>query len=242
MTALTYAQFHALFLVPPLFVLSAVSLWQRPRERLVRPLAVAIITVVALVYTTPWDNLLILTGVWEYGEGTVAARLWAAPVEEYAFILVQPLVGALWLHVCSLVFDPPESVVTVSTRQRVAGVLAAVPIGGAGALMLTADATLYMGAILLWAAPVLALQWAVGWPYLWARRKLVAVAVAVPTLYLSAADRFAIENGVWVISPEFTTGLSVVGLPIEEGAFFFLTTVFVVQGLVLYPWVVDRWL
>ena len=242
MTALTYAQFHALFLVPPLFVLSAVSLWQRPRERLVRPIAVAIITVVALVYTTPWDNLLILAGVWEYGDGTVVARLWAAPVEEYAFFLIQPLVGALWLHVCSLVFDPPESAVSVSTPQRVAGVLAAVPIGGAGALMLTTDATLYMGAILLWAAPVLALQWAVGWPYLWARRKLVAAAVAVPTLYLSAADRVAIENGVWIISPEFTTGLTVLGLPVEEGAFFFLTTVFVVQGLVLYPWVVDRWL
>ena len=242
MTALTYAQFHALFLVPPLFVLSAVSLWQRPRARLVRPIAVAIITGVALVYTTPWDNLLILAGVWEYGDGTVVARLWAAPVEEYAFFLIQPLVGALWLHVCSLVFDPPESAVSVSTPQRVAGVLAAVPIGGAGALMLTADATLYMGAILLWAAPVLALQWAVGWPYLWARRKLVAAAVAVPTLYLSAADRVAIENGVWIISPEFTTGLTVLGLPVEEGAFFFLTTVFVVQGLVLYPWVVDRWL
>jgi lycopene cyclase domain-containing protein len=108
--------------------------------------------------------------------------------------------------------------------------------------MLTVDATLYMGAILAWAAPVLALQWAVGWPYLWARRRLVGVAIAAPTLYLSVADRIAIENGIWTLSSQYTTGIGVAGLPVEEGAFFFLTTVFVVQGLVLYPWVIDRWL
>lgn len=240
MGPVTYAEFHALFLLPPLFVLSTASLWGGRRERLVRPLAVGVITVVALVYTTPWDNLLILQGVWGYGDGTVVGRIWAAPLEEYLFILVQPLVAALWLHLCDPLFDPPTESVTVSTRDRVLGVAVPVVIGVAGVAMLTVDATLYMGAILAWSAPVLALQWAVGWPYLWARRRLVAVAVAAPTLYLSVADRIAIENGIWTLSDQYTTGINVAGLPIEEGAFFFLTTVFVVQGLVLYPWFLDR--
>jgi hypothetical protein len=31
------------------------------------------------------------------------------------------------------------------------------------------------------------------------------------------------------------------GLPIEEAVFFFLTSLFVVQGLVLYIWLLERW-
>jgi lycopene cyclase domain-containing protein len=88
---------------------------------------------------------------------------------------------------------------------------------------------------------VLAVQWVVGWPYLWARRRTVALGVAVPTAYLSGVDAVAIHEGVWRLAPEYTTGLAPGGLPVEEATFFGLTTLFVVQGLVLYPWVVRRW-
>ena len=241
MIRFTYTQFHALFVAPPLIALFAASVWRRKRDTLVRPLAVAIITVVALVYTTPWDNYLISRQVWGYGEGRVLATIWHAPVEEYAFIILQPLLGALWLRWVGGLFDEPAVEWPMPRRDWVVGALAALPIGVAGVAMLTVDATFYMGAILAWGAPVLAVQWAVGWRYLLARWRLVTVAVGVPAIYLSAVDRIAIEYGIWWLSDTYTTGLTVAGLPIEEGAFFLLTTVFVVQGLVLYPWVVDGW-
>jgi hypothetical protein len=34
--------------------------------------------------------------------------------------------------------------------------------------------------------------------------------------------------------------MSVAGLPVEEGAFFLITNLFVVQGLLLYSWVLRR--
>jgi lycopene cyclase domain-containing protein len=93
----------------------------------------------------------------------------------------------------------------------------------------------------VWAGPVFALQWGVGWRYLVAvRRRLVAI-VAAPVLYLSVIDRIAIGEGLWTISPAYSTGLTVGGLPIEEGAFFLCTTLFVVQALVLLRWVIARW-
>ncbi len=240
MGPVTYAGFHALFLLPLLFVLTIVDVWTTRQRQLVYPLPVAAIVVVALAYTTPWDNLLILHGVWEYGDGTVVTHIWAAPVEEYLFIVIQPLIATLWLSLCGRLFDPPEKTVSVTVYDRALGIVVPLAIGIGGLALLTIDATLYIGSILAWSAPVLALQWAVGWPYLWARRRLVAVAIAVPTLYLAVADRIAIENGIWTLSSQYTTGISVGGLPIEEGAFFLLTTSFVVQGLVLYPWVLDR--
>jgi hypothetical protein len=53
-------------------------------------------------------------------------------------------------------------------------------------------------------------------------------------------DRIAIGNGIWTISETYTTGLGLLGLPLEEMAFFVVTNCFVVQGLVLLPWVTRR--
>jgi len=248
MTAPTYLQFHLAFLVPALMFMTATAFVSRPRLRnagLWRLgagrtywVGVAIITVVALVYTTPWDNYLIARGVWWYGDGSTLATLGHAPVEEYVFIVVQPWLTALWLSHLSL---PSEwSTVANPIRSRVVATALAVALGVAGWLMLGSDATFYLGAIVAWAAPVLALQWAVGAPQLWARRRLVALGTLVPAAYLCVADRIAIEYGIWVLSARYTTGLTVAGLPIEEATFFLVTNGFVVQGLVLYRWVLDR--
>jgi hypothetical protein len=67
------------------------------------------------------------------------------------------------------------------------------------------------------------------------------VGTLVPTLYLCVTDRIAIEYGIWILSEQYTTGIFVAGLPVEEAAFFFVTNLFVVQGLVLYRLVTARW-
>jgi lycopene beta-cyclase len=62
----------------------------------------------------------------------------------------------------------------------------------------------------------------------------VAAAVAVPTLYLWAADRVALALGIWSIAPEHITGVHLFGLPLEEAVFFLVTNVLVVQGVLLF--------
>jgi lycopene cyclase domain-containing protein len=110
----------------------------------------------------------------------------------------------------------------------------------AGAASLATTSTLYLGALLAWAGPVLAIQWGFGWPYLWDLRRTVALAVLVPTLYLWVIDGIALDLGIWVISKEHTVGLALLGLPVEEALFFLLTNVFTVQGIVLYMWLRDQ--
>ena len=189
------------------------------------------------MYTTPWDNYLIAEGVWWYGDGTTLGRIGYAPIGEYLFILVQPWLTALWLSHLSIPTEWPT--VARPIQSRVAAAALAAGIGVGGWALLGSDATFYFGAITAWAAPVLALQWAVGAPQLWARRRLVALGVLVPTLYLCVADRIAIEYGIWILSERYTTGLTVAGLPLEEALFFLVTNLFVVQGVVLYRWMLD---
>jgi lycopene cyclase domain-containing protein len=241
MPQLTYLAFHLLFVVPPLAALAVTATW---RERPSLWPGVAVISVIAVAYTTPWDNYLIGRGVWWYAEDAVRWRIWRAPVEEYLFFVLQPVLTGVWLRHLPALGAPlrvDRALRAVSARARAVGAAAGLAVAVVGLVLVTQDATLYLGALLAWAGPVLAIQWAFGWPYLWRLRRTVALGVLPPALYLCAADRAALELGVWVLSERYTTGLTVAGLPVEEGAFFLLTTLFVVQGLLLFLWVVDRW-
>ncbi|SEO69196.1 lycopene cyclase domain-containing protein [Halogranum amylolyticum] len=239
---LTYLDFLVLLLGPPLVVLAGL-LWagdcRLGRRRCVAA-GLTIVTAVGLVYTTPWDNELIGRGVWWYGENAVLATIWRAPAEEYLFMLLQPVLTGLWLARLPRVPTATTWRTGMTLGSRTGGVLAGAVVTAVGAVFLGSDATFYLGAILAWAGPVFALQWGFGWRQLWEQRRLVTLGVGVPTLYLAAGDRVAIDLGIWSLSPAYTTGVTVGGLPVEEGLFFLVTNMFVVQGLVLFLWVVDR--
>jgi hypothetical protein len=236
---LTYLGFHLVFIVPPLvLLLRAAPRLPAPRRRIALSGLVGM-SFLALFYTTPWDNFLIQQGVWWYGEGTVVARIGLAPVEEYLFFVLQPVMAWLVLYVVG--FSPAFQPSDTRLAPRVAGAVVFLAATAAGVALLTTTAGYYLGAILAWACPLLALQWAVGGGYLVRRRWEWPVAVVVPTLYLWFADRVAIGLGVWTISETFTLGIDILGLPLEEATFFLVTNLLVVQGLVLFEWVMHRW-
>jgi lycopene cyclase domain-containing protein len=238
MSEISYLTFHLLFVIPPLVTLGALALVREGTWLAGRPLGgLAIIVALALVYTTPWDNLLIAEGVWWYGDGATAAHIWKAPVGEYLFFILQPVLTALWLFQMP---DIGDMSLSIPASTRLVGVVAGLLVSVVGFLLLGTTSTFYLGAILLWAGPILAVQWGFGWPYLWRLRRTVGVAILVPTLYYWVIDAIALELGIWVISTEHTIGLSVLGLPVEEATFFLVTNVFTVQGIVLYMWLRHR--
>ncbi|MFC7058084.1 lycopene cyclase domain-containing protein [Halovenus salina] len=236
----TYFQFHLVFVLPVLVLLVVISWYQG--TRMDSPAAVAglvVILALALGYTTPWDNLLIEAGVWWYGDGVVWETLWAAPVGEYLFFLAQPTAGVLFLCLLDV---PTDMSLSLTLRERLAGLLAGIGVSVVGAVLLVSgDSWRYFAAILAWAGPVLAIQWAFGWTYLWHVRRPVAVAIAVPTLYFWVADWAAISLDLWTISDTYTLGIAPFGFPVEEALFFVVTNIFVVQGYALYCWLVAQW-
>jgi lycopene cyclase domain-containing protein len=241
---LTYLQFHAVFLFPVLVVLGVSA--RRARLSIptvygfdARAVGVAILGAAAFIYTTPWDNYLIAQGVWGYGEGAVFATIGYAPVGEYLFFIVQTVLTAFWLYTLGI----DVSALHITAPQRALGIGAGGAVSIFGWWFAASDSGFYLGTLLIWAGPVLALQWGFGWTYLLRHGRTVALGVAVPTVYLWVLDTYAIREGIWFISDRYTTGavLPGLGLPIEEAVFFLLTNVFVVQGLVLWEWVIRRW-
>lgn len=86
---MSYLQFHLLFVLPPILLLALGR--EKPFARLGRwaGLGVPVMSLVALAYTTPWDNYLIRQGVWVYGEGRVLGTVGYVPLEEYLFFVLQ---------------------------------------------------------------------------------------------------------------------------------------------------------
>ena len=91
----------------------------------------------------------------------------------------------------------------------------------------------YLPFLLVWALPVIAIQWLAGGRYLWRERGLWPWIVAGLCVYFSLADAIAIQAGIWRFDNASLTGILVGPVPIEEILFYLLTATMVVQGFVI---------
>jgi lycopene cyclase domain-containing protein len=150
---MTYLQFHLVFIVPPLLLLLVLPgrAWQR-RE----VYAAIALMLIALVYTTPWDNYLVATGVWGYGAGRVLGTIGWVPVEEYLFFLLQPILVFAWVRRTRLltpeshgavVRGAPAASAAAATSRSAA---AAVRIAGSGARRVRGTAAVRIAGTVVW--------------------------------------------------------------------------------------------
>jgi len=235
---LTYLQFHLVFSLPVVAVLWYFS----PRYDVVRrrraTAGIAILVAIAYAYTTPWISHMIRRGAWAYADGAVLVRALSIPLGEYLFFTIQTVVTAFALHLIG--FDPTFREGDFDRGPRIAGVVAGVAMVAGGLWLVTLDPSyLYLGGLIAWVGPVFALQWAVGGGYLVRTPRMWLAATLIPAAYFWIADRIAIAMGTWRLSIELTTGVTVLGLPIEEMLFFASAGVMTVNGLVLFEWVLD---
>lgn len=244
---MTYFGFLGLFLMIPIGVLLAVALWDRARGREIPaamrawpPVAAIILhAVIALLYTTLWDNYLVATRVWWYDPALVTGITIAyVPIEEYTFFVVQPILAGLWLLFLLRRLRMPAGQKTESTSSSIrlwsVAVTAVLWLGSVVLLASGWQPGTYMGLELIWALPPIALQLAFGADILWRYRRLVALVIIPLTLYLSTADAIAINQGIWTINPEKSVDLLLGGiLPVEEFLFFLLTNTLVTFGVTL---------
>ncbi len=241
---MTYFGVLAAFLLPPLALLIGWSWFTRRSEApgsspglYFSPVLVIVIQVVLAVgYTTPWDNYLVAQRVWWYDPALVTGlTIGWVPVEEYTFFILQTLLTGLWALALVRIPAVTPSRVSVDHRLRVRLTAFTAAAWGAsvGLLAFGEVGTTYLGLILSWALLPVLVQVVFGGDLLWGYRTPLVLAVSVPTLYLWAVDAIAIRSGTWTISPTFTTGLAVGNLPVEEMIFFLMTNTLVAFGVVL---------
>ena len=243
---MTYFGILLRFLVIPILLLLGLHAWDRRRatstpsgaSKGIAPWqALAALVVIALIYTTPWDNYLVATGVWYYDPALFTGlTLGWVPIEEYTFFLLQPIFTGLllfWL----LRRLPPDA--RPSPRLHWLRQVPAILLGGVAIIMTVVLASgwapgTYLALELVWALPPIILQLVFGADILWQARRALLLTITISTLYLGFVDALAINGGTWTISPEQSLNVLIAGiLPIEEFIFFLVTNVLVVFGLAL---------
>jgi lycopene cyclase domain-containing protein len=92
----------------------------------------------------------------------------------------------------------------------------------------------YLGLLLPWALPVIALQWGVGHAALRRRLAPLLLGTLLPTAYLIGSDAVALAQGIWSIHHDRVLGLYLGNVPVEEALFFLLTDLMVAQSVILF--------
>lgn len=242
---MTYFSFLLYFLVIPIFILGIFTATDRRREiELPATLqswppwaAITLHVIIAVLYTTLWDNYLVATKVWWYDPELVTGiTLGWVPIEEYTFFVLQPILAGLWLLILARHMAKPTSSGGLMTWLRVYGsmLLGVIWLGSLAILVAGWQPGNYLALELAWALPPIALQLAFGADILWRYRRLVILSIASLTLYLSATDALAITLGTWTINPEKSLDILLAGLlPVEEFLFFLLTNTLITFGILL---------
>jgi len=197
-----------------------------------------------MIYTTPWDNYLVATGVWYYNPELVTGLVIGyVPIEEYTFFVLETILAGLWWWFLARRlsrtpnpsptgrwgFTQNKLLIYLSTSLLLSLWLISTYLFFFGAAEWT-----YLSIILFWAFPPIIIQLIFGADILWHYRKLVFWSILVPGLYLSLMDIVALTDTTWSISPTQTTGFLFFGiLPLEEVLFFFITNVLITFGITL---------
>ena len=249
---MTYFDFLLRFLFIPILIFLAITIWDTRNNKQISGfrnglavwVAIGIHILLAVIYTTPWDNYLVATGVWYYNPDLVTGLVIGyVPIEEYTFFIVETILSGLWWWFLARRlsqtpnpspngrggFDPNRKLIYLSTCVLVSLWLIFAYLFFFGEARWT-----YLSITLFWALPAILPQLLFGADILWHYRKLVALGILVPGIYLSLMDIVALRETTWSISPSQTTGVLFFGiLPLEEVVFFFITNVLIIFGMTL---------
>ena len=131
---MTYFGFLLRFLVLPIVIFLAITYWDNKNNRPTpgfqngRAVWIAILVhvILAVVYTTPWDNYLVATGVWYYNPALVTGIVFGyVPIEEYTFFIVETILSGLWWWFLARRISEPKENFQSSKSARIvaAGIL-----------------------------------------------------------------------------------------------------------------------
>lgn len=242
---MTYFGFLIRFLFLPILIFLAITWWDnknnKPTPGFVNGravwVAILIHVILAVVYTTPWDNYLVATGVWYYNPALVTGIVFGyVPIEEYTFFVVETILSGLWWWFLARRLSPPTSEFRPNKKIIYLSSFILIILWVISTYIFFSDnrSMTYLSIILFWALPAILPQLLYGADILWHYRKLVFIGIFIPGAYLSLMDIVALTDTTWSIAKDQTTGILFFGiLPIEEVLFFFITNVLIVFGMTL---------
>ena len=223
---MTYLDFILFFLFIPIVVIGL--MYKLFLSDYKFPYAIIIIlSVVALSYTIPWDNHLILSEIWYYDRSLISSLIFSIPVEECGFMVLQTTLSVI---IFSAFLKAPY---TAPIKSSLKGFLLSFFLLALGIYFSNFMSGKYLSLILLWSFLPVCLQWSFGIDIILNKLRNIFYPFIFITAYYCIIDGYAISQGIWTISEGTSLGINIVNLPIEEAVFFFFTNLFIAQAVIL---------
>jgi lycopene cyclase domain-containing protein len=243
---LNYFSFLTFFIFIPILILLGLNVIQFFRNKDRSPILISYkkriaillcLTIIAVLWTTPIDNWWVANGIWYYNPQLVCGVVigWV-PIEEYTFFVLQTLMVGLFVLWGNSYYKYSEIVKSPQKNIRVISVISAFVIWIISILIFLSGFVkgTYFSLIIIWSFPPVILQLAFGADILWQRKKMLILSILIPTLYLSLADAFAINIGIWTVELNTSLGILIGNiLPVEEMLFFLMTNILIVFAIML---------
>ncbi|KAJ1020646.1 hypothetical protein NDA16_004039 [Ustilago loliicola] len=236
---LSYRHFHLLWTLPLCLVLYLIA---RPFLTKLDRAKLTLLPVIAFVWTTPWDNLIVYNRAWFYHRHCIWFTIGYVPIEEYFFFIIQSLISTLWCTLLTRWYLPNLYLVPTPSGSRRWGWATPALLACAGCFVVGLKMarpethSYYFGMISWWSSlPLALLLWGsidfirnMGVP-----TGLVPFALSVmgPTVYLWCSDVYALRRGTWHINEAASLNIfPIPDLPVEEMLFFFVTNLILVSA------------
>ncbi|MCB0415710.1 MAG: lycopene cyclase domain-containing protein, partial [Bdellovibrionales bacterium] len=176
---MSYLNFLFLFICVPTGILIYLFARSKESDKNFNLKGIAILCILATLYTTPWDNYLVAKQVWWYGQDRVLGTIGYVPIEEYAFFVLQTIMTGLWSFFIIKKLHVKKSL--LNSKKTFLGVkVLLIGVWLYGLFALTQESSFYMGLILSWATPILILQFFIGGKYVLASIRKLLVGAFIP--------------------------------------------------------------
>lgn len=240
---MTYLEYLLIFIILPIVVeigiLYTLQVKYNKRISFIPSIiSIILLSCIALIYTTPWDNYLVAHTIWSYDpQKVVGIILGYVPIEEYSFFILQTLFVSLILTIAvqlQFVSIPNNNLKHFDASKLVfVSMLTLLWFFCLLCYISGIETMLYMNLLLLWGLPPIIFQVIVGWKIMRNNAKAIILIILASAIYLSLTDFIAIFDGVWTINSKFTVGIVFGVIPLEEILFFFITSSLITLGFIL---------
>ena len=248
---MTYLEYLLFFIILPSLCIFGSSFilrknYQKKNSIIANVVSFSILSLIALIYTTPWDNYLVANGIWYYDSGKILGIILGnVPFEEYSYFILETLLVSLIVTVAiQLDFIKfPETISFNLTKSKfiILSILSIAWIICFLSFFNRFHSMLYMNLLLLWGIPPIFFQTLIGWDLIRYNKKTITLAILILGSYLSVTDFIAINQGIWTINPSFTVGIVFLMLPLEEVMFFFITVILIIFGYIQFWFYIEHY-
>ena len=242
---MTYLEYLILFIIFPIIL----ALWYLVRSirttsqnTIIGPryiiISLLILSIIAFVYTTPWDNYLVANEIWSYKPNQILGIIIGyVPIEEYSFFVLETILVGLITLIVLLKFplNNPETINYGITKEKLIllGYFFVIWVTMLVLFVCDYPSFKYMSLILVWALPPIVLQLLLGWDIIFKNFTKISLLIFLTGIYLSLTDFVAISLDIWEINSDYIINLNIGVLPFEEILFFFVTTILITFGTIL---------